>query len=383
MSMSSGIQDSSYVRPTLLLVVLLVPLWAFVSCASHSPQPTTQAFAGTGNVAYRDWPRRLRQLQLISRDKWVGSDLRSLWRTDDGGRTWIEAYSPKPEVDVVEYIRGVSFPDSELGFLIDRAKLHRTNNGGATWTEIGPVQSGTEACAISECNYFHACYFVNSLHGWVVGLTRTRDFPVREPQWIGVVLATTDGGLSWQRQRNDLPRDHPNKKTRWSLNSVYFRDENVGWIAGDGVIFWTADGGQTWNLSDIQSRHSVGDIEHISFLDRQYGWATIRDRVEILTTSDGGRTWVTLRGPTRYPGVSQHLVFVTPERGFVVADSLYETTNGGKSWRQCSTEGCERGTYTHLAQALDGTLMTFCFQDGLRRTIIPTGSSTTCGSISK
>ncbi|RMH31265.1 MAG: hypothetical protein D6690_16970 [Nitrospirae bacterium] len=67
--------------------------------------------------------------------------------------------------------------------------------------------------------------FVSPRQGWAVGDE-------------GTILATTDGGATWQAQRSG---------TKAWLSSVAFVSPCQGWAAGEnGTILTTADGGATW-----------------------------------------------------------------------------------------------------------------------------------------
>lgn len=57
----------------------------------------------------------------------------------------------------------------------------------------------------------------------------------------GLVLKTVDGGVHWQK----LPTPMPDSR----LSSVWFISPREGWITTyDGHIFYTSDGGISWQL---------------------------------------------------------------------------------------------------------------------------------------
>ena len=71
--------------------------------------------------------------------------------------------------------------------------------------------------------------FADALHGWAVGMN-------------GVILATTDGGVTWTVQNWGA--------AAW-LYDVAFPDASRGWAVGsDGTIIATSDGGATWTAQD-------------------------------------------------------------------------------------------------------------------------------------
>lgn len=88
--------------------------------------------------------------------------------------------------------------------------------------------------------------FVDTTHGWAVGTG---------------VLRTADGGLTWQEL--EAPRA--------DLLSVDFLDQKEGWVAGgEGFVFHTRDGGDTWVREPVAV---LGNVVAIELLDRAHGVA--------------------------------------------------------------------------------------------------------------
>lgn len=86
-----------------------------------------------------------------------------------------------------------------------------------SWTQIQtPVQS-----------LFTSVYFSDDKHGWAVGHDAT-------------IIATQDGGLSWQLQQFKPATDKP-------LFDILFRDDDNGIAIGAyGMFYHTNDGGKNW-----------------------------------------------------------------------------------------------------------------------------------------
>ncbi|MDR0521818.1 MAG: hypothetical protein LBH00_08200 [Planctomycetaceae bacterium] len=122
--------------------------------------------------------------------------------------------------------------------------------------------------------------FINPQQGWAVG-----DH--------GVILATTDGGSTWQQQNSPID---------CTLRSVQFSDESFGIAAGDywfpatkqgrGVILSTHDGGKTWFLNhspELPPIYRVKVFDAMNIL--LAGGSTERYPGGILSSNDGGQTW--------------------------------------------------------------------------------------------
>lgn len=80
------------------------------------------------------------------------------------------------------------------------------------------------------------------------------------------------------------------------LHSVYFLDENRGWIGGtSGTFLVTRDGGLTWKTGGKFTEDTIRDVY---FSDAQNGWLLCDRGIYnsdspsyVLETADGGTTW--------------------------------------------------------------------------------------------
>jgi photosystem II stability/assembly factor-like uncharacterized protein len=310
-------------------------------------------------------PKSYKYLELLDRNRWLAADFDKLWKTDDGGLTWKQSYSPELKDKVIQYIDGISFINAETGFLISKGNLYRTEDSGTTWNDVGPVKAGEDEY------FFENCFFVDSLNGWAVGAMQQQHF-VRDHKapYVGAVLATQDGGMTWHRQRLDLPNRYFGEGQRWLLRDVFFLDQQTGWAVGDFVILWTENGGRTWNTAK-QGREYL--CKRVRFLDGKFGWATMRDANDILVSNDGGRHWKMLAGPAKFMGTPVEAVFITPEHGFATTSNsnLYETRDGGRSWKPRHTGVCgNKAVYAYIDQAHDGTLIALCRENGSQKNAI-------------
>ncbi|MEX2287732.1 MAG: YCF48-related protein [Planctomycetaceae bacterium] len=127
--------------------------------------------------------------------------------------------------------------------------------------------------------------FVGTQIGWAVG-----DH--------GVIWNTDDGGQNWQLV--PAPVDY-------TLRSVCFLTDRVGWIAGGGtiphtrqgfgVVIATSDGGATWQQL---GGDTLPPLCYVRFFDKQHGVvvgeASAEHPTGVLTTEDGGKTWQPIAG---------------------------------------------------------------------------------------
>ncbi len=97
----------------------------------------------------------------------------------------------------------------------------------------------------------------------------------------GHVLVSSDEGVTWVQ--SPAP-------TRAMLTGVSFADEFHGWAVGhDGVIIATLDGGRTWNRQDGGTDLDTVFLD-VYFLDANRGFA-VGAYGRFVATNDGGRTW--------------------------------------------------------------------------------------------
>ncbi|HEX3148135.1 MAG TPA: YCF48-related protein [Gemmataceae bacterium] len=126
-------------------------------------------------------------------------------------------------------LRTIQFADENEGWAAgDDGVMWHTIDGGKTW-ERQPT--GTRAA-------LRSVHFLTPYSGWAVGRV---ELPGGGS--LGVVLATTDGGLQWRTvSANNVT----------GLNVVKFFDDRIGIAAGDGSdsfpagLFRTIDGGRSW-----------------------------------------------------------------------------------------------------------------------------------------
>jgi len=152
-----------------------------------------------------------------------------------------------------------------------------------------------------------AAQFVSSSTGWVVGANR--------------VLATTDGGTHWVRQRSATGADY---------TEVDAIDAAHAWVVGRHQLIATTDGGADW--------HSLPEpcpvISSVHFISSSRGFAVAGGKV--LRTSDAGRHWHPITAPAR----AQSVCFTAPKRGWLGAHGrIFRTVDGGRRWALAASTG--------------------------------------------
>ena len=154
-------------------------------------------------------------------------------------------------------------------------------------------------------------HFLDVYTGWVVGFSAN-------------VIKTTDGGSNWIVQN-----------TSWNQGfiSVFFQNQNTGWISGGradeniAVIQKTTNGGINWNMVFYGN---IGCVFNESFINPTTGWFSTGAGY-VINTTDAGMTFTTKYiAPYAFVGIN----FINQNTGWVagLSGKIFKTIDGGLNW---------------------------------------------------
>jgi photosystem II stability/assembly factor-like uncharacterized protein len=311
--------------------------WAILCFALSSGPSWTSQESGTS--------AEFRSLSVVNDNVvWTGGRGGVFARTVDGGKTWKSDSIPGASglfiigiygVDAqIAYAAGTSFNDS-----VPLAKIFKTTDGGGTWIE----QYSNNQPKI----FLDGITFLDSSHGVALG------DPI---DGLLLVLTTVDGGVTWTRVPPDkLPGALSGEAAFAASGRAITSLGDHVWIGtGGGAnarVFRSADRGQSWQVSTtpMVGNASTG-IFALSFRDAQHGIAVggdyrYREHPEtvfpnVMRTSDGGATW-TMVGRAQPVGVLYGVTYAKLDgRQAVVASGPPGTSysfDEGTSWTVIDT----------------------------------------------
>lgn len=263
-----------------------------------------------------------------------------IFKTEDGGVNWNPI-----DIGISRKYYQILFIDDSTGLLLsqpyyssfdfDSNMLHKTVDGGKTWTTNNGVGYGV-------------VNFLNDQHAWA-GNYKTTDegqtwiyqnfnfpslnYPIDRIYFpdslIGyaisykTILKTEDGGNTWFKQK---------ELENGVLQDIKFYDSNIGFVCGfGGLIYFTNDGGQSWN------RYGNGVVENImdvDFIDENIGWA-VGSNGCVLHTLNGGKNWNKQNIPSECDSVFfRAITFIDSDKGWITGDNyILNTMNGGIDWQ--------------------------------------------------
>jgi photosystem II stability/assembly factor-like uncharacterized protein len=244
------------------------------------------------------------------REGWMVGELGRIFRTDDGGASW-----QRQDAGTKRPFLAITCLDAKTAWIAGKEGIvYATRDGGATWTL---VKTGSN-------RHIFALQFVNGQRGHGAG-----DF--------GTMVHTEDGGATWAASRVSedvkLPEsalDTGVEPGDVNLYGISYGDADHAWLAGEfGVILASTDGGLTWHQQPTPVESTLFGVR---FIDAKRGWAVGVDSV-ILSTDDGGATWQLSHAPIA--ARSLYDVFVRGNQGWIVGESgtVLQSSDGGATWK--------------------------------------------------
>jgi photosystem II stability/assembly factor-like uncharacterized protein/PKD repeat protein len=229
----------------------------------------------------------------------------AILRSTNGGNNW----------EVVNIYNGgnyprmhntIDFPSSLIGFVGGtNGRILKTINGGTTWSTTGsPISADINDLDFTGLTTgYAACsgYILRTLNGtsWTQTAFSGKNFKgINFPSTTvgyavgdaGVIYKTVNSGGSWTQLV--FPFNYID------FTSVYFTDDNTGYITGDNFIYRTTSGGQYWEKVEKPE-----DMNQVVFYSATEGLAC-GDVSQVYHTSNSGETYKPQPNFSHSPSIS-------------------------------------------------------------------------------
>jgi photosystem II stability/assembly factor-like uncharacterized protein len=256
----------------------------------------------------------------------------SLWRSDDAGTTWNRRTPDQHGGHVSGMAISPVNPDIVLYTTLEGDVL-LTSDGGRNWriplgqgaggVQFGPggVQFTAVAFSANNPNLVYVAAAENARRPLGKRKAGPSDFYV-----------SNDAGLTWNLAGtcNDCG----------TVKSIVVEpeDSKFVWIAGDGGVQRSTDGGKTWSGNQLRNQPSSTTIGlALNPMDSRI-LLVASSEAGVFRTEDGGQTWKEVNAGLR--SLQTHRVTFAPNNpkvAYLTAhDGVYRSEDGGQTWEQRS-----------------------------------------------
>lgn len=245
-----------------------------------------------------------------------------VYKTTDKGQNWIQQISSKSGGQLIHASNDTTAFYANWGAADG---LQMTKDGGITWTTVDTLKA-----------YYTEIEFVTDQIGFIAG-KGDMELNIITGETKGdtsLVRKTIDGGKTWSTiAKNFTPGNY-------EIEGISFITGNEGWaVTYDAYILHTVDGGVNWEVQDSIGYNPNFDLplRDIEFINADSGWAVggLSGRMIIARTIDGGENWTYEESA----GNSlREVKFLDSKQGWTVGlgytPFISETKDGGLTWTE-------------------------------------------------
>ena len=292
-----------------------------------SPQGVTEFGYGTANTflsASQAW------VMVADASDPAGSGL--LYRTSDGGLTWTVYPVPFGSGDMTFLDENTGWMMAALGIAAGSmaVAIYRTEDGGGTWIQTytnhpQDNENGSLPFGGIKSNLVP----LDSQIAWVGGV-------IYAPETF-YLFKTSDGGQTWTAHPPPAAPDMQNTEVSIDSGPIFTTPtEGILPIRFMGETYRTGfyathDSGMSWEF--VTFMPGAGAVDFVSPSDGIF-WTG----EQFFVTTDGAQTWTTVNSNVSFADMFAGMDFVNMHTGWVWTYAqdgqygLYKTTDGGKTW---------------------------------------------------
>lgn len=237
-------------------------------------------------------------------------------KTTDGGTTWAKVSDLPTGVG----IKGMWCLDENNVIIVGQSgKIFKSTNGGTTWSSPKPISVGSTIGQNPVTRYLNNIIFTDANTAYVFGN-------------FGTLLKSTDAGETWTRQF-----DESSAADQRHFNAGMFSTTGVLYIAASwGYMYKMKDGVLSYTFNNkSKSAENFGVYAFTDDKAQVVGYGSGSGNSDILTTVDGGATWLRNDDVFSNTGTLRSIAYYDANNGITVGDNglLLTTSDGGATWK--------------------------------------------------
>jgi len=290
-------------------------------------------------------------------EAYAGSEFNGVLRSDDQGASWYSRANAAMGLPLLEDFALMPH-NGDLYLAAAGAGVYRSANAGLDWEERNGNLAGTPVHAVAgdSAGRIYAAtengVYVSTDDGasWTPANAGHEESPAHAvlvdsgdnviavltpgPIWFEFsVLRSTDGGLSWQEIYDGSQATFPTTAETWAIDHEDRLLIGGMSMATEGVVFISADDGETWEEIAFSAGLGVTSLA----VDSQNNIYAPLGNNDLLVSGDHGATWTEIPNggwPTGTVGVLD-VVAVDAQDAILLssrAAGIWRSTDGGDSW---------------------------------------------------
>lgn len=265
----------------------------------------------------------------------------------------------------------IHFVNDQLGFVIggnrfDRAEMLITKDGGKSWLykEFPEAGKGLYGICHSQSGTIYTVGFDGKLlysedngESWIFRQLNYR--PYRAIAFAGADEGMAVGGVSFDQgflfRMNHEGYHLQDDSVGYELNDIHMVSDQLGYMAGYGILMKTTDGGKNWQFTSLRTDNFTG----LYCLDAHKIWVCGFEG-SIYKSEDGGANWQKLRNGNNIVKKKYRLldiVFLDEQQGYAVGEegTVIYSKDGGENWTQLKP--FTKQSLRSVAVAPDGSIL--------------------------
>ncbi|MFA7288174.1 MAG: YCF48-related protein [Melioribacteraceae bacterium] len=247
---------------------------------------------------------------------------RKFYYTIDGGLNW-----SSNELDFINVLDFLPLSNQKILKCDDRGNIKILDNFYGDWKTV--YEMPTFINATEEFLYEVPKGYIKKLEklndGRILAVGNYLEYfnSGKITDSLSFIFQSKDMGASWDTLWMGLNK---------LINCMAFADSNIGWIAGDNVIYKTTNGGKDWKPQSPDAKIAYVAMQIVA-IDSLNVFIMPDYSGFYFQTNDGGLSWQMKEENFDY---NNRFYFKDKKNGFAFGDGFYRTESSGDKWENIS-----------------------------------------------